>query len=195
MMRRHARGFSLLELMVVITVIAILVGLAVPSYRSWMANTRVRSAAESIQNGLRTARNEAAQRGTNVRFEITSTDSAWQVCQLADTKTTCADGGTLITQHTAGDTGGVVLTGATDAAKLSDFDEITGGIPAGITFGAMARPLSADYNNTALLRIDATSTAPDARRLVTTISAGGSIQMCDAALDKGVAATGCVKAQ
>lgn len=195
MIQRQDRGFSLLELLVVITIIAILVALAVPNYRTWIANTKVRTAAESIQNGLRTARNEAAQRGINVRFELSSTtDSSWVVCTLPTGKTVCTDTGAVtIEQHPVGESAGVVVTGSKAAADLTTFSTaITGGLPGGITFSPLARPLPADYNKNALLRIDTQSTAPNTRRLATTITAGGSVQMCDAGLSKTTAANGCL---
>lgn len=187
-----ARGFSLIELLVTITIVAILLVLAVPNYREWVANTRVRGAAESIQNGIRIARNEASQRGVNVRFELTSTDSSWQVCQLAASGTACSSSGSLfIEKHDVADTKGVIVTASKSASALTNFNPVSGNVPGGITFSPLARPLSADYNNTALIRIDTSSAIPNARRLVTTISAGGSVQLCDAGLNKSLAAYGC----
>ncbi|HVI55285.1 MAG TPA: GspH/FimT family pseudopilin [Luteibacter sp.] len=191
MTRRHAGGFSLLELMVVVTIVAILVGLAVPNYRTWVLNTRIRGAAESIQNGLRTARNEAAQRGKNVRFELTSTDATWQVCELPVGKTACVDG-TVIDQHGVADSAGIVITASKATADLTTYAALTGGLPGGITFGPLARPLVPDYGTTALLRIDASFPSnTDTRWLATTISAGGSVQMCDVRLPKTTAPNGC----
>ena len=195
MIQRQDRGFSLLELLVVITIIAILVALAVPNYRTWVANTKVRTAAESIQNGLRTARNEAAQRGVNVRFELTtSTDSTWRICSMPAGVTDCSDATkvTILDQHAVGESAGVVVTGSKAIAALTNFSAVTGGLPGGITFTPLARPLAADYNKNALLRIDTQSTAPNTRRLATTITAGGSVQMCDAGLLKATAANGCL---
>jgi len=60
------RGFSLIELMVTITIVVLLILMALPSYSQWLTNTRIRNAAESIHNGLQFARNEAVQRNTNV---------------------------------------------------------------------------------------------------------------------------------
>lgn len=44
--RRHARGFTLIELMIVVVVIAILAAIAYPSYTGYITSTR-RSAAEA----------------------------------------------------------------------------------------------------------------------------------------------------
>jgi len=191
MTRQRLAGFSLIELLVTITIVAILVALAVPNYRVWMANTRVRGAAESIQNGLRIARNEASQRGVNVRFELTSTDSTWQVCQLASAATTCDTTG-IIETHSVADTKGAIVTASKAVTALTDFSAVSGNIPGGITFTPLARPLSTDYGSNAIIRIDTASSTPGTRRLATTISAGGSIQMCDTGLAKSTAANGCL---
>ena len=68
---RH-RGLSLIELLVGITILAFALGLMAPSFTDWMRNARVRSAAESLQDGLYYARSEAARRNAVVRFQLVS---------------------------------------------------------------------------------------------------------------------------
>ncbi|WP_168170802.1 prepilin-type N-terminal cleavage/methylation domain-containing protein [Rhodanobacter sp. C01] len=183
------RGFSLVELMTTLTVLAILILIAIPNFEQWMLNTRIRTATESIQNGLRLARNEASQRATFVRFELTSaTDAIWAVCQLPATAASAAavtscTGQTTIQQVRADDTSGVQIgagTAVADLAAGSYATAITGGLPAGITYTALGRP--SDYGNTSILRIDVTAAQAGSRRLVTTISAGGMVNMCDPAI-------------
>lgn len=184
------RGFSLVELMTTLTVLAILILIGIPSYEQWMLNTRIRTATESIQNGLRLARSEASQRATFVRFQLTSaTDATWVVCQLPATAASAAavancTGQPTIQQVPADNTNGVQIgatTAVADLATGSYATAITGGVPAGgITYTALGRP--SDYGKTSILRIDVGSVQTGSRRLVTTISAGGMVNMCDPAI-------------
>lgn len=67
------QGFSLIELLVGITILAIALGMGAPAFADWIRNARVRSTAEALQDGLYFARSEAARRNAIVRFQLTST--------------------------------------------------------------------------------------------------------------------------
>lgn len=79
---------SLVELMIGLTVVAILVMVAVPSFSTALQNRQIRNAANAIQGGLQAAKTEALRRNRNVNF-VMGTGSAWQViCTTPDTNTT-----------------------------------------------------------------------------------------------------------
>jgi type IV fimbrial biogenesis protein FimT len=59
---RNTRGFSLVELMVAVALLAMLLGLAAPSFATWIQNAKTRTASDAIQNGLRLAQAEAVRR-------------------------------------------------------------------------------------------------------------------------------------
>lgn len=187
------RGVSLLELMITIAILGILLVLGIPSFQQWMLNTRIRTVTESIQNGLRLARNEASQQATNVRFQLNSA-SNWQVCILpasaasAASYTDCTNAISLVQTFDSPGAGSTVQVGAatatTNIAANAYSSILSGGVPAGITFNSLGRPT--DYGNTSINRVDVTaattSLQASSRRLVTTISAGGMVSMCDPAL-------------
>ncbi len=77
MLRRfenRAAGFTLIEMVVTMTIFALLVALTVPTMRTWVANAKVRAVADSLQNGIRLAQTEALRRSRQVAFALT--DSA-----------------------------------------------------------------------------------------------------------------------
>lgn len=65
--RRHA-GFTLIELMVALAVFAILVTVAVPSFRNIMASNQLATTANDIVAALRLARMQAVEHKTEVQF-------------------------------------------------------------------------------------------------------------------------------
>lgn len=166
---RWQRGFSLIELLTGIAIIAIVLFLGLPGYRTWIQNTQIRTAAESIQNGLQMARMEATRRNTRVQFELTGADSGWRVC-FVDVAPKCADG--AIQERPAGEgsknaTLTVTPTGATT-----------------ITFSGLGRitPNADTLARITQLDIDVPTSILDAsesRDLRITVSDGGQILMCD----------------
>jgi type IV fimbrial biogenesis protein FimT len=77
------QGVSLIELMIGLVIAAILLAIGVPNFSLFMQNSRIRNAAEAIQNGLNLARAEAVRRNTNISFVLGS-GSSWTIaCQTA----------------------------------------------------------------------------------------------------------------
>jgi len=74
------RGFTLIELMVALAIVALLLMLGVPSFTTFVRNSEIRSTSESIINGLRAATAEAANRNRPVTFELASATGAdWKI--------------------------------------------------------------------------------------------------------------------
>lgn len=62
-------GFTAIELMVVVSIVAILAALATPSFTPLIERWRVRSAAEDLTSTIYYARSEAIKRGGGITVE------------------------------------------------------------------------------------------------------------------------------
>ena len=62
------RGFTLIELMVVVALVAILLGLGVPGFRELITATRIKNASFDVFSSLIHARSEAITRNADVRI-------------------------------------------------------------------------------------------------------------------------------
>lgn len=71
--RHTQRGMSLIEIAVGLVLLAILIVSGAPSFSTWLQNSKIRTTAEAIQNGLQLARAEAVRRNALIRFQLTST--------------------------------------------------------------------------------------------------------------------------
>jgi type IV fimbrial biogenesis protein FimT len=65
-MRNTQHGFTLTELMVSLTVVGILLGVAMPSFRQFSGNSRTVANTNSLVSALAVARSEALRRSTSV---------------------------------------------------------------------------------------------------------------------------------
>jgi type IV fimbrial biogenesis protein FimT len=78
-MRKTQHGFTLVEVLAVLAVVAILVGIATPTLRQFSANSRTAAATNSLVTALATARSEAIRQSKPV-----------SVCSSSD-QLTCAN--------------------------------------------------------------------------------------------------------
>lgn len=63
--RKHHKGFTLLELVITIAIIAVAMAIAVPSMATFMRNAELTSISNSLLASINTARSEAMKRGMN----------------------------------------------------------------------------------------------------------------------------------
>lgn len=109
-MRTTQHGFTLSELLVALAIIAILVGLATPSYRQFSANSRTVATTNSLVGALAVARSEALRRATAVSI---CASSDLQSCNTSDWTT-----------------GWIVFTDASVAGTVDGSDKIIQAWPA-----------------------------------------------------------------
>jgi len=168
---RSVRGVSLIEMMIAVTIVAILAVLGIPSYQVWIQNTQIRNAAEAVTNGLQRARGEAVARNANVTF-VLGADSSWTLsANGAVFETRPASDGSLNVTRTVLPAGATTLT-------FSNFGVIT-------TNGDGSAPLTQVDFDSALL------SAADSRDLRVTIGVGGNAKMCDPNLTTGTSPLAC----
>jgi type IV fimbrial biogenesis protein FimT len=77
------RGFTLIEMMIAVGILAILLAVGIPSMREWIANRQVSNLAESLAEGLRRAQVESIKGNRPTQFVLTS--STLPVGTAADT--------------------------------------------------------------------------------------------------------------
>jgi type IV fimbrial biogenesis protein FimT len=74
LVNRH-RGFSVLELMIVIAIIGILTAVGFPSLQQMVIASRIKTTAADIHRSLLRARSEAIKQNTNIT--VTATNGSW----------------------------------------------------------------------------------------------------------------------
>lgn len=87
--RRRTAGFTLIELMTVVSVLAVLSMLAAPSFQRLLVEQRLASAASSLNALLWFARSETIKRNAPVNVEVADATS-WTVYRCTTGMATCA---------------------------------------------------------------------------------------------------------
>lgn len=69
-------GFSLIELMIVVSILAIVAGIGYPSFQELLASQRVRAAASALYDSMLVARSEALKSNASASFVVSGGDLA-----------------------------------------------------------------------------------------------------------------------
>lgn len=98
----RARGFTIIELMVTVAIAAILLVIAVPSFRNMLATNQLATAANELVGGLSEARMEAIQRNAGAQFcsdssSNNTTDALGARCSASGGGAVVASSGTTST--------------------------------------------------------------------------------------------------
>jgi type IV fimbrial biogenesis protein FimT len=154
-------GFTLIELMTVISVMALMLFLALPNFNVWLHNTQIRTAGEALLNGLQLARTEAVRRNVNVELML-DVSSGW-TARVPGT-------GEVIQARLAAEGSSAAAVAITPlGARIVTFN----------SFGTVAA--NADGTNPITeIKIDSpVLAAADSRELCIMVRAGGTVRMCD----------------
>lgn len=186
---RHS-GFTLVELLIVITILAIATSLGIPSYRTWVQNTQIRNAAESVQNGLQRARAEAIALNTNVEFVLLGTSPSW----VSSWEVRAVNSPVPPIDSSSGTEGSKNVT-----AKGFDTNVVgvVGAAATVITFSSLGTVVTNTPVSAILRRVELDSTVltpADSRDLRVTIgvnNVGSNVRMCDPNLAAGSSPQAC----
>lgn len=108
---RASRGFTLIELLTVMIVLGIMMAIATPSFRNFIASQRVKSASYEVSTSLLLARSEAIKR--NAQVTITpSTASTWTAGWSTTTSQTISGTATTITLQAKDALSGITIAKA-----------------------------------------------------------------------------------
>jgi len=159
---KSSAGFTLIELMIALVILAIMLLIALPNFAVWMQNTQIRTAGEAVLNGMQLARAEAIRR--NVSIELRMDASSGWTARVADPPQE------VIQSRLAGEGSAAALVTITPVgARTVTFN----------SFGSVAT--NADGTATVTeIKIDSPSiAAADNRELCILVRAGGNVRMCD----------------
>jgi type IV fimbrial biogenesis protein FimT len=195
------RGFTLIELMVAITLFAILLAIAVPAFTQWVRNAQLRGIAETLQNGLRQAKATARAVERVVVFSTTNAQPAfgapaavnglnWSVQTIPLLGGTDANHpqfvkGGRFASETSGSGITVTVTGGPAALCINPQGRLVANPAPGVGAGVECAVPAGQYVRYAIVRTP--SVAGKDRRYGVEITQFGEVRMCD--LDRDLSAT------
>ena len=178
-------GFSLIELMIVLSALSILFAVGMPAFGRLLHDIDIRGSAEGLRAGLQKARTEAITRNALVRISFSNLSGrpAWTLgCVRSSLR--CPE--TISSYSANADT--LIRWGAArsnDQIALSTALAPGNRMPSGVTFNALGTAPGVESNADAS-RIDVTHAInEEAKRLVLMITAAGAIRLCDPSADSG----------
>lgn len=199
--KRRVTGFTVIELVVALVVLATLLAVGLPMFSTWTQNSQVRTAAAAIQNGLQLAKAEAVRRNAQIRFQLTdrldnncaiSTDGNNWVISFDDPTSACGNAfldeslpvssspaPRILQTKPAAEGGGRVLVNADRAVAIFN------------GFGRLAPVPPATAAQALNIDVDAQggdgdcATAGTAKCLRIVVTIGGQIRTCDPTLPAG----------
>ena len=177
------RGFTLIEMMVTLVLLGALMALALPAMSEWLRNSRIRTVADALQNGLRLAQTEALRRSRQTVFSLTADTNP------ADGLTAAANGSNwsvnFVPLLTGESTDPTFIEGGGLTGLAPDV-RVTG--PATLCFNSLGRVVDNPAPGTGVACSAAAAayniTIPDVdsvRAMRVLVALGGQVRLCDPA--------------
>ena len=162
--------------------------MAAPSFRQWVQNQQIRTAAESILNGIQLTRSSAVNNNGQARFVlcgVNNSTSSWEVLAAsatapAPTASVACAGANPGSNAAAGDVRVQERSGQEGSNSAQVFVTPNGATT--VTFNGFGRVVANADATASITQIDVQIAAVNpawSRPLRITIQAGGSLKMCD----------------
>ena len=219
MLTRHRalQGLTLIELLIGMAIVGILVLQSFPFINVWVQNTRIRTGAESILNGLQLARAQAVRSNFNTEFVLIPTGTnptPANIAAVADGNGNnwivrshrpdgVPDGGynpinpTTLIPHcppadpdcdfTQGHAAGGVISAPIGSGRSAGGPFVAGSF----VFTPLGRLLNPPANQVIPITIDSANNYTDKRIMCIVVSPGGQVVMCDPGGDATVSPQFC----
>lgn len=129
----QARGFTLIELAVVVSIAAILAAIAAPSFKAFLDTMDAKSASMDLVGDLMTARSEALKRNTSITVAAVggSWNNGWQITRTDNPALVLRERSALRSGlSVAAPAASIVFT---SSGRLSDTDLVTSNISWALT--------------------------------------------------------------
>ena len=189
--RAPQAGFSLIEALIVIVIMGILIAIGLPSMATWLNNSQIRTAGETVLAGLTLARVEAVRRNQVVRFQLVSNlTSGCVITQSGTSWVVSQDDPTGLCDQTPSDTAAPRIIQTRSGSEGTPRAIVAAATAGTVYFNGLGRVTSpGGALNMTQLNISNPSGGTceyvdggNMRCLRITISVGGEARMCDPAV-------------